>query len=126
MTEYLRMLWGIYRRLCPSLTQKAGDEAWRKACFAAVAQKRFSTVDYYECFWLAERSDYLKGGGRWGWKADFLWLITPENMQKVLSEQYSVPLLPLERKANRQMFRMYCEEMEKAPVAQVMERSKNS
>ncbi len=111
MTEFLRVLWGLYRRLCPSLCQKAGGTEWKAACRAALKEKQFALVDYYECFWLAEQSVYLKGGSKWGWRADFLWLITPKNMQKVLSEQYSKPLPPLERKANREMFRLYCEEV---------------
>ena len=107
----LRLLWRLYRRLCPSLSRKVPDKEALSRCLAAMEEESFATVDYYEGFWLAERSEYLKGN-RYGWQADFVWLIQPRNLTRVLREQYSQPLPPLERKENRACFRMYCDALE--------------
>ena len=117
MTQKLKkraaLIGGLYRRLCPSLKElEAGAEFTDEALLLLEGGPRFQMVDYYEVFWLAERSAFLKGGGRGRWRADFLWLIRPANMEKVLDERYDTPLPALERKANRNMFRMYCESLE--------------
>ena len=39
-------------------------------------------------FMLAEQSDYLTGRKGCDWRADFDWLIRPQNMKKVLSGKY--------------------------------------
>jgi len=63
------------------------DEKCKEA-FAA-GEKDFCTLDYYEAIFIAANSEFLNGGGKKGWKADFQWLIKPENMLKVLTEKYS-------------------------------------
>lgn len=112
-----------YRLLCPSLKplpKEPFKQEWRTLLERGA--QYFEMVDYYEAFWLAQRSSFLKGGGRRGWKADFQWLITPENMHKVLTERYAPPLSALERKANRQSFRMICEAYEEQQGLPPMER----
>ena len=52
---------------------------------------------FVELFQRVHESDFLCGGGKLGWKADFNWLIDAENMGKVLegkygNEQNNVPL----------------------------------
>jgi len=50
--------------------------------------KEYGLSGFFNAFEKVAASSFLCGGGDRGWKADFDWLISPANMQKVLEGKY--------------------------------------
>ena len=50
--------------------------------------KEYGPSGFFDLFERVASSSFLCGGGDRGWKADYDWLITPDNMQKVLEGKY--------------------------------------
>ncbi len=117
--EKIRKIADHYRWLCtgvghgaPALPPLPEGGEMAPACVAALeaGAEHYDVVDYYEAFWLVQRSDFLKGGGKRGWKPDYLWLITPENLQKVLSNKYTPQLDFYDRLEMRSISKLMMEE----------------
>jgi len=51
--------------------------------------KEYELSGFFDLFDKVAASIFLCGGGDRGWKADYDWLITPANMQKVLEGKYN-------------------------------------
>ncbi|MCL2362511.1 MAG: replication initiator protein A [Defluviitaleaceae bacterium] len=50
--------------------------------------KEYGLSGFFNAFEMVAASSFLCGGGDRGWKADYDWLISPTNMQKVLEGKY--------------------------------------
>lgn len=60
------------------------SESKRKLVGAAIKRG----VDFKELFIRASESDHLKGINKRGWKADFEWVLTPRNEERILEGRY--------------------------------------
>ncbi len=78
----------LYNVTCPSLPLVEHITAQR-AVGAAELLKYYSMEQIKQCFELAEASSFLKGKNERGWRASFDWLISNNNMAKVLEGNYA-------------------------------------
>ena len=79
-----------YNDICKSLPPFKGELNYHQAHLVQEAFKALHGGTFGEYFKLVESSDYLTGRTSRKFKADFLWLIRPENVEKVLSGKYAV------------------------------------
>ena len=79
----------MYNQLCETqgLRPIRSITGNRKAQTAA-RFKEYELGGFFDLFTKVSASMFLCGGGDRGWKADYDWLITPANMQKVLEGKY--------------------------------------
>lgn len=77
----------LFNSTCPSLPAvKYMTENRREAI--AKALETFTVEQLQQCFQIAEESPFLTGKNERGWKATFDWLINPENVAKVLEDNF--------------------------------------
>ncbi|MGN1339349.1 MAG: hypothetical protein ACI4WS_03565 [Oscillospiraceae bacterium] len=79
-----------YNAVCKSLEPFTGDLSYHQAHAVQEAYKELHGVSFEEYFRRVEASAFLTGKSSSGFKADFIWLIRPENIAKVLSGKYDV------------------------------------
>jgi len=79
----------MYNRLCEATSLRpirliTGNRQTQ----TAARFKEYGLSGFFDLFEKVAASIFLCGGGDGGWKADYDWLITPANMQKVLEGKY--------------------------------------
>jgi hypothetical protein len=74
-----------YNKTCNSLSPIIELTVERRKLIADVLLSR-KVVDIYTAFEKAEKSNYLKGANKRGWKADFEWILN--NIIKILEGKY--------------------------------------
>ncbi|MGN0641240.1 MAG: hypothetical protein ACI4JT_09865 [Oscillospiraceae bacterium] len=77
-----------YNEICKSLEPFTAELNYYQARFVVEAHKALHCISFAEYFKRVEASDFLTGKGAKNFKADFNWLIRPENVSKVLSGKY--------------------------------------
>lgn len=77
----------LFNSICKSLPAVRKITTARESAIMERLQK-FGLGDFQSCFEKAEASSFLKGKSESGWRASFDWLITEENMVKVLEGIY--------------------------------------
>lgn len=77
-----------YNLICRGMTavQKQSDS--RKKAIKTRLTSGYTVQDIVEVFQKASQSSFLKGNNNRGWRADFDWLLKPDNMIKVLEGKY--------------------------------------
>jgi phage replication O-like protein O len=79
----------LYHIHCPNLPKiRSMNDARKRHLNARWQEYRKDISVFEELFKKAGASDFLNGGGKKGFKADFEWLILPTNMAKVLEGRY--------------------------------------
>jgi len=76
--------------LCPSLPRVRVMHEGRKRNLRSLLSK-ITTHQLFEVFQLVGQSQFLTGQNDRGWKADFDWIIKPQNFYKILEGKYSNP-----------------------------------
>lgn len=76
-----------YHSFCPNMTQVKVMNKTRKGYINARV-KEFGVGKIVEVLSKAGKSDFLNGNNSNRWKADFEWIIRPENFVKVLEGKY--------------------------------------
>lgn len=76
-----------YNKICKSLPRITELTQAQKHMMSTLL-KTFTVDEIKKGFLLAEESDYLKGSNG-AWRADFDWLIRPDNICKVLEKRYT-------------------------------------
>jgi hypothetical protein len=79
-----------FAKLCPSLPRVRVMHETRKRNLRSLLNKT-TTDQLFEVFQLVSQSDFLTGVNDRGWKADFDWIIKPQNFYKILEGKYSNP-----------------------------------
>lgn len=77
-----------YNENCKSLEPLTGELSYHQGRLVVEAFKELHGVSFAEYFRRVEGSAFLTGKSSSGFKADFNWLIRPENVAKVLSGKY--------------------------------------
>ena len=77
----------LFHSLCPSFPKVMKLTESRKKTIKA-RYNEYGFESFETLFSKAESSDFLKGINSTGWKANFDWLINPNNMVKVLEDTY--------------------------------------
>lgn len=77
-----------YNENCKSLEPLAGELSYHQGRLVVEAFKELHGVSFAEYFQRVEGSAFLTGKSSSSFKADFNWLIRPENVAKVLSGKY--------------------------------------
>ncbi|MCL2406284.1 MAG: replication initiator protein A, partial [Defluviitaleaceae bacterium] len=78
-----------YNQLCETTNLRPIRSITGKRKTHTVARfKEYGLSGFFNAFDKVAASIFLCGGGDRGWKADFDWLISPANMQKVLEGKY--------------------------------------
>ena len=77
----------MYHTTCTRLNPIKDIGEKRKRALTA-RYKDLGIEGFQELFDIANASDFICGGGEKGWKADFDWLIHPDNITKVLEGKY--------------------------------------
>ena len=87
-TPYMQIFEG-YNQLCEVTNLRPIHSITGKRKTQTAAQfKEYGLSGFFNAFEKVAASVFLCGGGDRGWKADFDWLISPANMQKVLEGKY--------------------------------------
>jgi len=81
-------LLAAYAASCPHLSQPKRLTELRRIA-AQEATRDLTVAEMEKVFEMAGKSQFLNGDNDRGWKADFDWLIKPENAIKVLEGRYS-------------------------------------
>ena len=86
---YLLRLVDAYHDLCPKMSKlrKLSD---KRASSLRARLKEYSEEEVKTVFELAGKSAFLNGSNNRGWKADFDWLLNPNNFLKVIEGRYQV------------------------------------
>lgn len=79
-----------YNDICTSLEPFREEASYQQAQLIIKAQGELHGISFREYFARVEKSEFLTGKGKSSFKADFNWLIRPENVAKVLSGKYDV------------------------------------
>ncbi|MCL1861988.1 MAG: hypothetical protein FWF78_00290 [Defluviitaleaceae bacterium] len=88
-TPYTQILEG-YNQLCEATNLRPIRAITGKRKTQTATQfKEYRLSGFFNAFEKVAASIFLCGGGDRGWKADFDWLISPANMQKVLEGKYN-------------------------------------
>lgn len=77
-----------YNKICKSLEPLTGELSYHQGRLVVEAFKELHGVSFAEYFRRVEGSAFLTGKSSSSFKADFNWLIRPENVAKVLSGKY--------------------------------------
>lgn len=77
----------LYNETCVSFPRVIKLSEKRKKAIRA-RLKAYTLEEFKTVFEKAEASDFLKGGGEKGWRADFDWMITDKYMPKILEGAY--------------------------------------
>ena len=77
-----------YNEICKSLEPLTGELTYQQGRLVVEAYKELHGVSFKDYFKRVEASAFLTGKSSSGFKADFNWLIRPENVAKVLSGKY--------------------------------------
>lgn len=77
-----------YNENCKSLEPLTGELSYHQGRLVVEAFKELHGVSFAEYFQRVEGSAFLTGKSSSGFKANFNWLIRPENVAKVLSGKY--------------------------------------
>lgn len=77
-----------YNENCKSLEPLTGELSYHQGRLVVEAFKELHGVSFAEYFQRVEGSAFLTGKSSSSFKADFNWLIRPENVAKVLSGKY--------------------------------------
>lgn len=77
----------LYNETCVSFPRVIKLSEKRKKAIRA-RLKTYTLEDFKTVFEKAEASDFLKGGGEKGWRADFDWMITDKYMPRILEGTY--------------------------------------
>ena len=77
-----------YNEICKSLEPLTGELSYHQGRLVVEAFKELHGISFAEYFRRVEGSAFLTGKSSSGFKADFNWLIRPENVAKVLSGKY--------------------------------------
>lgn len=77
-----------YNLICQGMTavQKQSDS--RKKAIKTRLTSGYTVQDIVDVFQKASQSSFLKGNNIRGWRADFDWLLKPDNMIKVMEGKY--------------------------------------
>ena len=86
-SEEVEEIVNLYKLHCPSLSDIKKITEKRKKSIKALL-KAYTIEEIKEGFEKAEASDFCKGKGNQGWKADFDFLINQNNLAKVLEGKY--------------------------------------
>lgn len=88
VSDILKEAVSEYNAICKSLEPFTAELNYYQARFVVEAHKALHGISFAEYFKRVEESDFLTGKGAKNFKADFNWLIRPENVSKVLSGKY--------------------------------------
>lgn len=77
-----------YNAVCTILEPFGEEISYQQAQLIVKAQSELHGISFREYFTRAAKSEFLTGRGKSSFKADFNWLIRPENVAKVLSGKY--------------------------------------
>lgn len=77
-----------YNEICKSLEPLTGELSYHQGRLVVEAFKELHGISFAEYFQRVEGSAFLTGKSSSNFKADFNWLIRPENVAKVLSGKY--------------------------------------
>ncbi len=91
---------GKYNEICSSLPKIQADIAVKhKAELIAKAKQIMGTATFEQLFRLVEQSDFLtRRSSNSGFRADFEWIMKPDNLVKILSGAYSENYSKTEKK----------------------------
>lgn len=78
----------LYHNLCPYMPKVLKLQGERKG-FVNARVKEYGTEKLTEVLRKAGQSDFLNGKNDRAWKADFEWIMRPENFLKILEGKYS-------------------------------------
>ena len=87
-TDYENLILSLYQASCPSLPQYHYLSEDIRKNIAELEEAGFDEAALKKAFRIAENTDYLKGGGRDGWRASLPWLCKKDNMEKVINGFY--------------------------------------
>ncbi len=79
----------LFKSICPNLSQPRGLAGKRKIQLEARIKENPETIFWQDYFATVSKSAFLHGENDRSWKADFGWLIKPDNMNKVLEGNYT-------------------------------------
>ena len=77
----------IFNSVCINLTSVVMLTDERIKCIDLI-EKKHGLQSIGNVFMKINESDYLNGGGKDGWKADFDWILNPTNFIKILEDKY--------------------------------------
>lgn len=80
----------LYHKICTSFSRVTTVSENRKNTLKKL-MKNFSVGQITEVFETAEKSDFLRGINKNGWKANFDWIIKENNFIKILEGNYNNP-----------------------------------
>jgi len=87
-TDFEKSVLEFYKSCCPSLPEcKYITEDMRKN-IRQLKEHNWDAIRIKQAFYLAEDTEYLKGGGKDGWWADLGWLCKEDNLHKLLNGKY--------------------------------------
>ncbi len=85
-TDRINDVYRLYQTLCPSYPAVTESKARSALIAKRLSDSGFAQIE--QAFHAAERSTFLKGGGRRGFQADFDWMMTKQHLQKLADRVY--------------------------------------
>lgn len=95
-----RQVMELYNQLCPSLSKCIRLTDKRQRSVRALFKRGITPEQLMDAFRIAQSSDFCKGKGKQGWKADFDWLLDENNLIKVLEGKYGGSAAPAPHRQN--------------------------
>ena len=86
--DYENLILTLYQTSCPSLPQSHYLSEDIRKNIAQLQAAGYEEETLKKAFQIAENTNYLKGGGRSGWKASLPWLCKKDNLEKVINGFY--------------------------------------
>ena len=86
--EEVRM--DFIRTCCPAFPKPQCAECWTAGRKKRIenAVKKYGMDGLHQAFVKAASSPFLRGKNKRGWKANFDWIMKPENFQKIMEGNY--------------------------------------
>lgn len=103
-TDFVVSVIGKYNKICKSLPRiQANIAVQHKAELIGRARDIMGEATFEQLFGLVEQSDFLtRRGADSGFRADFEWIMKPDNLVKILSGAYSENYSGTEKKSTAQ------------------------
>lgn len=79
----------MYNNICTKLPKARSVTASRQRLINSCYNKHITFDDFERAFRAAADTPFLNGSNSRGWRADFDWIINPDNIIKVLEGKYS-------------------------------------
>ena len=78
----------LYHKICVSFPKIIDIDEKRREAIAAQWEKNRSLDTFEKLFRIAEDTPFLKGKNERNWRADFDWMMKPENFLRILEHKY--------------------------------------